>query len=85
MKRTIIMIALLGIFLAGCTGLTGQKEIKIENGKKNCNEMKKSLISPLLKDLVTQNCIKVCEEKAYNYSRWNCSEQNNVVCVCANK
>ncbi len=85
MKKTIIMSILLAVFLTGCTaGSTGQKEIKIESGKKNCNEMEKSLISPLLKDLVKQDCAKVCEEKAYNYTRWDCTD-DKVICVCANK
>jgi PBP1b-binding outer membrane lipoprotein LpoB len=84
MKKTIIMIALLGIFLAGCTGLTGQKEIKIESGKKNCNEIEKSMVSSLLKNLLTQDCTTICEEKAYNYSRWDCTD-DKVVCVCAEK
>lgn len=84
MKKTIILMALIGIFLAGCTGLIGHKEIKIESGRNNCNDIGKSLVSPAIKDMAKQECAKACEEKAYNYSKWDCTK-DKVVCTCVKK
>ncbi len=85
MKKTIILIALLGVFLTGCTaGLTGQKEIKIEDKGKNCGNIEQNMIAPLIKDFLKQNCAKICEEKSYNYTRWNCTD-DKVICVCVEK